>query len=387
MGDILFVYISAIITSIYFSSATVLIIDSEGQKPLGKILKTSFGFILPLFLVNFITSVIVFGGYFLFLLPGILFSLFFTFSAYEVVLQNQGWLQAIKRSYTIVQKYFGEIFVRMLIMIGICILFLIIANIAEITVDKNIVWIIYTVNFVCQLIFGWFWTTYSVVLYKQVKTASESVEEKNIRWISIVSAIGWGIFLLLTTAIIIFLANAFKSKELQKFFNNYYTKNNAMSITPTPSITTQQSAGFREYSNPILGITFTYPNEWTLKDNYEKTFPIQVLLTRKPGVEFRILQPYPTTKTLEGNVTILKQELLGLSRHKSFLEESDIVIGGQQYHKVVESINDNGQAMTTIYMLAVKNGKVYGFGYNAVTDKYNAFLPEANSIINSFTIQ
>jgi len=153
------------------------------------------------------------------------------------------------------------------------------------------------------------------------------------------------------------------------------------SITPKPTLIV------KEYSNPTLGITFNYLDGWIIKDNYGKDSPIQLMLTNGKSADFRVLMPYLTNDTLEINTSNLKQQVQALSRHKSFTEESDMVINGLRFHKIVEYMNEDGQAIKSLYLLTIKNGKIYSFGYNANEDKYYEFLPEANTIINSLIIQ
>lgn len=78
--------------------ASILLIDNQGKTSLGSAFKKSLGLVIPLFLVNILTSILTFGAFFVFILPAILFSFLLIFAQFEVVLNNQRWLVAVRRS-------------------------------------------------------------------------------------------------------------------------------------------------------------------------------------------------------------------------------------------------------------------------------------------------
>lgn len=114
----------------------------------------------------------------MFLLPGLLVFFLLSFTAFEVILDGVQGLHAIKRSIYLVEKNFGSIAIRTLI------LWLIIAAVLGIvsfllrSINSQVSDLI--VLFL-QLIIGWFSLSCSLVLYKEVKLSADSTKEADIR--------------------------------------------------------------------------------------------------------------------------------------------------------------------------------------------------------------
>ncbi len=70
---------------------------------------------IPVAWVYAIISYIVCGGYFLFLIPGIIFSVLFAFSQFICIAEGERGLAAVIKSRRYVQGYGGEVFARMIV--------------------------------------------------------------------------------------------------------------------------------------------------------------------------------------------------------------------------------------------------------------------------------
>lgn len=183
---ILFIIVSAVL-----NISSILLVDSQGHKSLGDVIKKSFGLIIPLFLVGVLTFILSFGALFVLILPVILFAYLLTFTQLEVVLNNQRWLTAIKRSVTIVSKNFGGILVRWLLMTVIYVVIVSIIPNLLYKLGSEIQIIVGIFSFIVNLLLGWYMLAYQVVLYKQAKATVGSGETKSIAWMWVIAVIGW----------------------------------------------------------------------------------------------------------------------------------------------------------------------------------------------------
>lgn len=174
----------AVVTSI----ASTYAVANYQQKPrLGECLKWGFKLFFPLIIINFVIGLLSFGGWFLFLIPGILMFIFFGFTAYELILGGKRFFEAAKGSVQIVSQNFGEIFLRVILLV-------ILSWVLSYTVSRTFP--ILSIFF--YLIFGWFNVAYHVVLYKQAKELTDETQPTKMGWIWITSILGWLIALLIS---------------------------------------------------------------------------------------------------------------------------------------------------------------------------------------------
>jgi len=171
--------------------ASILIMDNKGKVSLGSTFRKSLGLVIPLFLVNILTFVLIFGAFFVFILPAILFYFLLIFAQFEVVLNNQRWLGAVKRSALIVSKNFGAILVRLIIIVVLYIgIMIIIPNLLG-KIGPEVQLYIAFISFLLNLLVGWYMLAYYITLYKQAKAGLEQEKGKGILWMWIVAIIGW----------------------------------------------------------------------------------------------------------------------------------------------------------------------------------------------------
>ncbi|MBP7832876.1 MAG: hypothetical protein KA035_03845 [Candidatus Levybacteria bacterium] len=225
-GGVILIFLGIFFTILGFAltAAQIFIAGNYKEKhSLGLHIKKSFPKILPLFVVGLITGFITTGGFLLFVIPGIIFTIFFMFASYEVVLNNQGILSSIKRSVKLVSHNFGEVFVRVLLLIGLYIAYSVVKFFIDLPislisqVDETLlvvpfVWagISYFIEF-----FIWIYILcYSLTLYKQAAAGLESEKGsgKPLLWMFISSIIGWILGVLLIAVLGVFIWSMINSQ-------------------------------------------------------------------------------------------------------------------------------------------------------------------------------
>lgn len=171
--------------------SSILLVDSQGKTSLGSAFKKSLGLIIPLFLVGILTFVLTFGAFFVFILPAILFYFLLIFVQFEVVLNNQRWLGAVRRSVFIVSKNFGVILIRLIVIVLIYIGIAIIIPDLLYKIGPEPQIFVGIISFLINLLLGWYMLAYYITLYKQARVGLEQEKGKGIVWIWIIAIIGW----------------------------------------------------------------------------------------------------------------------------------------------------------------------------------------------------
>ncbi|MBI4058992.1 hypothetical protein HY404_02000 [Candidatus Microgenomates bacterium] len=193
-----------VITAV-FQIASILTVDSKGELALVSAISKSFRLVIPLFLVNLLLLFINLGGLFLLILPAILFMFLFYFAAYEVVLNNQRWTGALRRSLLIFEKHGGEILIRVLIIFLVTVgIVLILNRIAPV------------LSMLVNILLGWYALAYSVTLYKQASQGLENEKGASLMWVWIIAVLGWILAILFFSLIIGIISQAVRIKSLQQ---------------------------------------------------------------------------------------------------------------------------------------------------------------------------
>lgn len=208
-----------------FRIATVIVVArSEDHLSIKEIIKLSLKRVLPLAMTDFIILFFVIGGSLLFVFPALIFYFFFLFVNYEVILNNQSYLKAIKRSVLLVSKRFGEILIRILILVGITILLTaLIPNLLR-KIDPDTYLLIALWSVLLNILWGWFSLVFTLQLYKQSQAGLENEKPASLSIFWIVTLLGWLIAILLT----LIGVKAATSPSAQKFFQEQFA--------PTPTI-------------------------------------------------------------------------------------------------------------------------------------------------------
>lgn len=183
--------IAIIVIGMIMQIGLVLIVGNYPQKlKVGEVIKKSWSLIVPLIVVSILVFIIVVGGLFVFIIPYLVFAFLLMFAIYEVVLNNTKGLEALRRSVMIVVRYFGPLLIRILILIGINIGFILIPSIVS-SIDKTAGGLVSILWFIANILLGWFGLAFMVTLYKQAKEGLDTDTTSHMKWLWIVSAIGW----------------------------------------------------------------------------------------------------------------------------------------------------------------------------------------------------
>ncbi|MBI4100273.1 hypothetical protein HY439_00840 [Candidatus Microgenomates bacterium] len=154
------IIIATIAVQFWSEAALIFAINGAGEK-IG--VKDSYqkgrSKIIPLFLLSLLSGLIVMGGFIFFIIPGIIFSVWFTFSRYLLVLENTGGLGALLKSREYVRGKWWPVLWRLFVLGLFNGLFYIIAAI-----------IFPFLNLFTNLFIGPLTSVYLLLLYKHTKS-------------------------------------------------------------------------------------------------------------------------------------------------------------------------------------------------------------------------
>lgn len=215
-----------IVWSLIVTAGEALIVSENGQISLDATIKKSVQFILPLFLTGIVGGFIIIGGYFAFVIPGIILTIFLYFYLFEVVLDNKKGLDGLRSSISIVSQNFWGIFGRLLLLLlvffAIEVVFAIIGGVSVLVPtllfgkDSIVGGLLYIfvqiVSYIVGTVLGFYIISYYYTLYRHAKDAA--VEKKgSLLWPMIIGIIGWVLAILIISAI-------WSSKDFQQGFRN-----------------------------------------------------------------------------------------------------------------------------------------------------------------------
>lgn len=118
--------------SLWFSIAFIRVVSDKYNEraiePIKKVIVDTKKFIIPTFIVSVLTGLAVLGGLILLIIPGIIFTVWFAFSFYAVVLDGKDETEAMRESKKLVEGRWFEVFIKLFVP---SLLFLIISGILQ----------------------------------------------------------------------------------------------------------------------------------------------------------------------------------------------------------------------------------------------------------------
>lgn len=336
---ILWILFSILINFSYVYAQIKILYEQSSNSPM-QIYVKGFKKSPKLILYSIVSSILIIGGYFLFFLPGLVISFLIFFGIYELITQNKSISSSFKSSYNLILADIPTFIVRIIILFGISFFLNIVDVMSSFIVNLLSLFgetgEIYSLIIAIPLaifmmfvyaIFGWFTTSYYILLYKYLKNKHKSlnVQEKNLTWAWIVSLVGWslGIFFTLFTIFIV-IANLkpllTENKEYNKISSDY--KNNCKYITTNePKFKYISNICFND--KDFLQISYNLRSYNTAKSKFD-TYSN---LLETCGIAYNSGQEYP-------NECLYYQELqVQANQQMNLYEEKIMQIVDKQYRQ------------------------------------------------------
>lgn len=216
--------------SSFQASMVHLVAKQKEKREVGLAFSQGFKYGLPILGAGLLTGLLVSGGTFLLLLPGLVMALMLGFVMYEIVVAEKKIVPAIQSSVSMVTQNFWAVLGRWALMLGVFIIFsIIIGAMQEAFMKAGASGLSFLFSLVTNFATTIFAMAYTTTLYNQVKAAS--VDKKvSMTWMIVVAAIGWVLGVLLIAGMVIAARNVAKTIDsdgsLKKTLNEMGDQNN-----------------------------------------------------------------------------------------------------------------------------------------------------------------
>lgn len=165
--------------------SNIILLNSRGTLPIRTIIKNSRSIAIPFFLTTAYASLVITGGVFALLIPGIYFAIIFMFVPFILVIENQKGKEALKRSYLLVKGRFWQVFLRVFI---VSVTTFVVSLVVQTVAEKNT--IVLVVFSVLNIFINWFASCYTFQLYIHLKLLPVSGKILSMRWIWVTAILG-----------------------------------------------------------------------------------------------------------------------------------------------------------------------------------------------------
>lgn len=218
--------------------------EVDETMPVMDLIKSSTQYVVPVIIAGLIAGVLVMGGIFTLVVPGIIFAILFAFAPMEVIFQGKSPVEAIKGSASLVKQHFSTIFVRWLAFIGLMMVAGVLMSVLQNLFGQGSV-LFGLLQLVYNFVAGIFSTIYFVLLYKQVRAATHETQTTSLLWMIVVAVIGWIMGLLFFGSIIAGLASYMNSnpevlqmKDFtnEEFYQEFESLNEEYNFEETPLV-------------------------------------------------------------------------------------------------------------------------------------------------------
>jgi len=172
------------------SLATVLVFQS-GMK-VGEALKAAAGKIFSYLWLVALVGVVSLGGFVLFVIPGVIFTVWFAFSIYIFVAEGKKGMEAMMASKEYVRGYWWPILGRLAVLVLVGFLFYLVLSIPGIILGSNLGQLM---NAVADVVFTPFIFIYAYLIYKNLKSlkpevATSPTPRENRGWFAAAGVLG-----------------------------------------------------------------------------------------------------------------------------------------------------------------------------------------------------
>jgi len=194
--------ISLIIQTLFKITQIRLIGNAEKDPRLGKEFNSAAKRVIPFIILNIVLFLLEIGGFFLLVIPGLVFAFLLGPSVIEISIYKSKIKRALKNSYRVTTQNFFPFLFRGIILIGTFIGIYLAFFVAKVSlgalgglINEDLGNILPAIVQIFQSLSGiiitWFSTCYGITLYKQAREVTNLDKKPNFGWLIGVAALGW----------------------------------------------------------------------------------------------------------------------------------------------------------------------------------------------------
>lgn len=255
---------AAVLGSVFGTSILLAAGESAEYPTIGSKLKRGLQLFTPMLFASLITLFLVYGGLGLFIIPGIIIAIMVSFTMYEIVFTSNRGTDAIRNSVTIISQNFGDLLIR----VGVIILISIAINIVTGMISAGLgddagPGLASLVSLLIEPIFGLFTLAYYFEVYKEARSATDFNRSSSLTWMWIVSILGWVIGIMMISAL-----SRVVGPQLQKALENEFGN-----VGTSPEMLMDDSQDFLDADSFLeqYGDEMTEEDKAAFRESLEKT--------------------------------------------------------------------------------------------------------------------
>jgi len=188
-----FFVVSIIALTIAVQAANILILGDESEiadeVSVISYIKQGFSHVWKLFLLGIMMIISIYGGFFLFIIPGIIVSIFLMFSLFILVIEKTSVIESMRLSVARVSQFFGAIIGRVLLLWVIMIAAQMI--IGSFGSNDSMAGIVALLSMILSIGGSWFAMAYTYKIYVHTREAYDPEKKSSMTWIWVVTVLGW----------------------------------------------------------------------------------------------------------------------------------------------------------------------------------------------------
>jgi len=196
-----------------FQAASFKILSKEIT--VGKAIRDSFKYVPRLFAASILIGFIVAGGLFFFIIPGVFLAFYLIFVPFEIVLENKKVMPAIRHSVALVKSNSKDVFLKLFFWLAATVVITSILEKLFNSPDGNPTLLFNLATYPV----GLFGSVYFFKLYQKLKASAPKVQPANLKWLVVVSLLGWCV-LALSAQSILRIASMVGESDFMENLNN-----------------------------------------------------------------------------------------------------------------------------------------------------------------------
>jgi len=178
----------------YFASTLIAVSKYKENLPTKELFKQGFKYAFPMFTASLLNLMFSSFSFIVFIIPGVLVSIFFSFYYFEIIFNGKRGIESLKSSYRIIKNNFWQILLRLIIITVVVQIPSFIFKSLDKSLLQNQLSVIYILFIVIYplltYLIGLFQLNYLYVLYQHARSVTSEDSKVNITWIWVFMIIG-----------------------------------------------------------------------------------------------------------------------------------------------------------------------------------------------------
>lgn len=220
---------------------------------------------IPMLFLGILTTFCIFGGFWLFVIPGLVIGIFLSYAKFEVALNSLSPISTMRKSVQVVGANFWGILGRIVLLAVLLEVIMGVSSVFGVSLQHyGLTGIWGMVNLVLQYAIQFFAVAFSLVLYNRSRDASVNAKPASLTFMVVVAILGWVFAMVVGGALFTasktawpMIQDAIKQEQMKQSTDMQQDGTQDPSIMPDQ--TDQQGNVFYDYTNDNTGTVVSTP--------------------------------------------------------------------------------------------------------------------------------